>query len=223
MEKPLKGLKVIDLSTVIAVPKAARILAEWGADVIKVEPPSGEPMRTMGKTWGVLPYTEDYNPAFQTENMHKRSIVMDLKKEDGKAAFLKLIEKADIFMTNVRMGSLQKLGLGYEELTRINQGLIYAYFTGYGDKGPEKDKPGFDTTAFWSKSGAMIEWVFEGGRPFRPLGGFGDGACASMLLSGILLALYKRKLTGEGEIITTSLYANALWLNSGGVLMGQPR
>jgi crotonobetainyl-CoA:carnitine CoA-transferase CaiB-like acyl-CoA transferase len=221
MSTLLEGLKIIELSTHVAVPKAARIMADWGADVIKIETPKGEGWRTMGQTWA-LPCSDDNNPLFQSENANKKSIAINLKSEEGKNVLFKLLENADVFMTNTRLKSLKKLGLDYEAIASKFPKLIYAHFSGFGDEGPEKDRPGFDVTSFWARSGALVEWGLDGSIPNKPHPGFGDGASASALLAGIMAALYKRTQTGKGDKVKSSLFGTALWYNSTGVLMGQP-
>lgn len=222
MGDQLKGVRVIELGTHVAVPKATRIMADWGAEVIKVEPPKGEPWRTMGPAYEV-PARPDYNPVFQVENMNKKTIVLDLKTEAGQKALLDLLKTADVFITNTRLKALEKLGAGYETVHKVCPKLIYLHFGAYGQKGPEKDWPGFDLAAFWAKSGTMVEWTLEEDKPFGPKPGVGDGACASLMLGAILAALYKRTRTGEGELIQTSLFAAALWYNSLGLICGQPQ
>ena len=182
MNSPLEVLKVIELSTHVAVPKAARIMADWGADVIKVEPPRGEGWRVMGTAYA-LPCKDDNNPLFQSENANKKSIALNLKSEEGLGVLLKLLGNADVFMTNTRSRSLKKLGLDYETISSKFPKLIYAHFSGFGDDGPEKDRPGFDVGAFWARGGALVEWVLEGNTPSKPVPGFGDGASGSALLA----------------------------------------
>ena len=221
MSNLLEGLKIIELSTHVAVPKAARIMADWGADVIKVEPPRGEGWRVMGTAYA-LPCKDDNNPLFQSENANKKSIALNLKSEEGLGVLLKLLETADVFMTNTRSRSLKKLGLDYETISSKFPELIYAHFSGFGEKGPEKNRPGFDVGAFWARGGALVEWVIEGSTPSKPVPGFGDGASGSTLLAGIMAALYKRSQTGKGDKVKSSLFGISLWYNSNGVLMGQP-
>ena len=222
MSKILEGIRVVELGSHIAVPKATRVLADWGAEVIKVEPPKGDIWRITGIEWDV-PATPDNAPLFQTENANKKSIALNLKDPKGKEALLRLLETADVFVTNTRPAALQRLGLDYETLKSRYPKLIYAHFTAYGLVGPDKDMPGFDVAAFWSNSGVLLEWL-AGGKPFRPFpGGFGDSACSSVILSGVLGALLNRNKTGKGDYLTASLYGTALWLDSNGVVMGQPR
>lgn len=222
MTRPLEGIKVVELGSYIAIPKAARIMADWGASVVKIEPPSGEAWRYIGRAWN-FPYDPDNNPLFQAENANKKSIVLDLKTQDGLKVTHKLLESADVLLTSTRARALTKLGLDYETIKKCYPQLIYAQFSGYGETGPAKDDPGFDTAAFWARAGILIEWSADGAVPFKPQPGFGDSTCASTILSGVLAALFARERTGKGEFIQTSLYAASLWYNSSGVIMGQEK
>lgn len=222
MSKPLEGLRVVEMGTHVAVPKAARMMADWGAEVIKVEPPRGEVWRTIGRVWS-LPHSADNNVVFQNENANKKAISLNLKTQEGKDALLKLISTADVFLTNTRPVPLEGLGLDYESLKEKFPKLIYAHFSGFGDKGPDKDRAGFDVAAFWARCGVLVEWSPAESIPSKPTPGFGDGAVASALLAGILAALIKRDRTGEGEKISASLYGSALWYNGIGVINGQEK
>lgn len=222
MDKPLAGIRVVELGTFVAIPKAARLMADWGAEVIKIESPVGDAWRSIGRSWGV-PYSSDHNPLFQTENANKKSLVVDLKSNQGAEVFHRLMESSDVFMTNIRIQALKRLGIDYESLKGRYPRLIYMELTGYGDQGPDRDNPAFDTAAFWGMNGSLIEWSREGELPVNPLPGFGDGTCGSLILSGILAAIIKRARTGTGDIVRTSLYVSGLWYNSNGVIMGQPR
>lgn len=222
MSGMLEGVRVVELGTHIAIPKAARVLADWGAEVIKVEPPGGEAWRTIGKEWG-MPCSDDNNPVFQAENANKKSLALNLKDERGKEAMFKLLETADVFMTNTRRGALERLGLTYELLKERYPKLIYVHFSAYGETGPDKDAPGFDSAAYWGRSGMLLEWSGAGQQPFRPFPGFGDSTCSGYLTAGILAALYQKLRTGSGELVELSLYGSALWFNSIGVIMGQPK
>ncbi|MDR1132489.1 MAG: CoA transferase [Oscillospiraceae bacterium] len=222
MRKPLEGVRVVELGTHVAVPKAARMMADWGAEVIKVEPPTGEPWRKIGPSYGV-PGRSDHNPIFQSENANKDSIVIDLKAPEGLEAFTKILATADVFITNTRPRALQKLGIDYETMKDKFPKLIYGHFSGYGPVGPEKDRPGFDVAAYWMKAGMPAEWTMKGLPPFKPTAGFGDGTCAALLLSGLLAALLAREKSGRGDFLQISLYSSALWFNSSGVVTGQPQ
>lgn len=218
--KPLAGIKVVELGTHVAVPVAARMMADWGAEVIKIEPPRGEAYRKIGAIWG-LPMEEDFNLIFQAENANKKSLSLDLKSEEGMKILLDLLNDADIFLTNNRTKALEKLGLSKEEIRIKYPKLIYAHFSGFGENGPDKDRAGFDLAAFWAKSGVLVEWASKESIPSKPTPGFGDGAVGSVILSGILASLYKREKTGLGESLDISLYGTALWLNVNGLLQGQ--
>ena len=216
----LEGLRVVELGTHVAIPKASRILSQWGAESIKIEPPRGEAWRTMGRLWN-MPYSEDNNPILQPENANKKSLVLNLKEPDGKEALFKLLEHTDVFLTNTRPKALRKLGIDYDTIRERFPRLIYVTLSGYGEQGPSKDDPGFDTAAFWARSGVCVEWVEKGQKPFKPHPGFGDTATSWSILAAVLGALYNRTKTGRGEFIQTSLYANALWCNSSGIAMVQ--
>ena len=222
MSNHLEGIRVVELGTHVAVPKAARIMADWGAEVIKVEPPKGEPWRYVGPGYE-MPAGPDNNPIFEVENINKKSVALNLKTPEGQAVMKTLIRSADVFITNTRTKALEKLGLSYEALREECPGLIYVHFGAFGQKGPEKDFPGFDIASFWAKSGTLVEWTLADDKLFKPQPGFGDGACGAIMLDGILAALIKRGRTGRGEHIQTSLYSAALWYNSIGLICGQPR
>jgi crotonobetainyl-CoA:carnitine CoA-transferase CaiB-like acyl-CoA transferase len=222
MTQPLENIKVVELATHIAIPKAARLLADMGADVIKVEVPGGEDWRVMGRAWK-MPYQTNHNPIFQSENANKRSLVLNLKDTKGMEALHKLLTDADIFLTSMRPKALVKLGVDYDSLKDKYPKLIYGSLSGYGELGPAKDAPGFDNAAFWARSGVNIEWSMAEQGPFKPHPGFGDSATCANFVSGILLALYNRTKTGKGDFFQSSLYACSLWFNSSGLVMGQPK
>ncbi|MGD9559725.1 MAG: CoA transferase, partial [Oscillospiraceae bacterium] len=148
--KPLEGIKVVELSTFVAGPSCARMLADWGAEVIKVESPQGDQFRTMGNNYRV-PITDVRNPIFDNENANKSFIVLNLKEEKGLEAMLKLLETADVFITNTRPKALRKLGLDYEQINDRCPRLVYGIVLGYGEEGPERDRPAFDYTTFYAR------------------------------------------------------------------------
>ena len=164
---PLEGIRVVELATVVAAPTASRVLCAFGAEVIKVETKIGDEMRRAGE-FEMVVCEDDKNPLFTIQNSGKRLTSIDLKNPDGKAAFLKLLETADVFLTNVRLPSLGRLGLDYETLHKAYPGLVYAHFSGFGPKGPDAAKPGFDSTAFWLRSGPVADWQAPGSFPFTP-------------------------------------------------------
>lgn len=218
---PLKGIRVLELATVIAAPTASRVLCAYGADVVKIEKLTGDEMRRAGITEQVI--CEDYkNPMFTVHNSNKKLISINLKTPEGLEIVSKLLEKTDVFITNVRMASLQRMKLDYDSLKEKFPKLIYAHFAGYGPKGPEAHLPGFDSTAFWMKSGPLADWQVAGSRPMKPSYGFGDMATSSAFVSGILMAILGRQQTGKGTLVRTSLYASGIWCNSSGVVSAQP-
>ena len=220
MNMPLAGVRVVELATVVAAPTTSRMLCAYGAEVVKVETLYGDEMRRAGKT-ELTPYEDYKNPLFTVHNSNKRLTSINFKDPEGKAALLKLIGEADVFITNVREASLRRSGLDYDTLRESFPQLIYAHFSGFGPKGPVASNPGFDSTGFWLRSGPMADWQVEGSFPFVPTYAFGDMATSSVLLSGILMALLGREKTGCGTKVETSLFASGIWCNSVGVVETQ--
>ena len=222
MKMPLEGIKVVELATVVAAPTAGRMLSAYGAEVIKVESLTGDDYRVAGNFECVV--CEDYkNPLFTIQNSGKTLVSIDLKQPEGKKAMLRLLDGADVFLTNVRTGGLQRLGLDYESLHARFPRLVYAHFSGFGPKGPVASNPGFDSTAFWLRSGPMADWQVPGSFPFNPTYAFGDMATSSVLFSGILMALIGRERTGLGTRVDTSLFASGIWCNAVAVVSHQPQ
>lgn len=222
IKMPLEGIKVIELATVVAAPTAGRMLSAYGAEVIKVESPAGDDYRVAGNFERVV--CEDYkNPLFTIQNSGKKLTSINLKHPDGKAAMLRLLEDADVFLTNVRTGGLRRLGLDYKSLHERYPKLVYAHFSGFGPKGPVASNPGFDSTAFWLRSGPMADWQVPGSFPFNPTYAFGDMSTSSVLFSGILMALLGRVRTGRGTLVNTSLFASGIWCNAVSVVSHQPQ
>ena len=223
MNKPLTGLKVVELSTYVAAPGAARILSDMGASVIKIESPTGDQWRETGKK--MLNTTDDENPVFDVYNTGKKSISVNIKNEEGLAFVMKLIEDADIFITNTRARSLRKLGLDSETLTSKFPRLIFASIDGFGSKGPDADSPGFDNISFWARSGfsADIPYKAENSFPLPPTSGIGDCVSGGFLVAGIMTALYNRERTGKGDVVNVSLYGAAIWAMSSMLLRANPK
>ena len=204
------GLKVIDLASYIAGPAATTILSDFGADVIKVEPPgTGDPYRNFFAT-PPNPVC-DYNYSWQLTNRNKRGLALDLKNAEAKEVLNRLVKWADVLVTNYPPKARKSLGLTYDEVGPMNPRLIYADITGYGANGPEADKPGFDITAYWARTGLMQVTHDEGSPPTLPIPGIGDHATASTLYSAIVTGLYHRERTGKGSHVTTSLIAEGAW------------
>ena len=205
------GLKVLDCASFIAAPAAATVLSDFGAEVIKIEPPvTGDPYRDLPKLPGYP--ISPHNFAWLLESRNKRSIALDLAKPDGRAVLYRLASEADVFITNFPPGVRKRLGITYEEIKPLNARLIYASFTGYGEKGAEADKPGFDSNAYWARSGLMdLVRADENTTPARSIPGMGDHPCAMAFYGAIVTALYKRERTGEGSHVASNLMANGVW------------
>ena len=210
----LNGIKIVDFTTYAAAPCSARILADWGADVIKVEGASGDPMRGFGVNMAQTPYTDDENPVWEYENGNKRGIVLDLKNPKGMEAMHKLLSEADAFVSNVRLGSLEKLGLTYEALHEKYPKLVVGHISGYGLFGKDAPRPGYDVVSFWAKGGSLIDLPPEGHPPITTPYGIGDHTTGLVLASGVLGGILKARNTGVGEKIVVSLYGTAVWVNS---------
>ncbi len=206
----LSGIKVIEMSTYVAGPSCARILGDWGADVIKVETFYGDAWRSI--TGGLA--TDDADPVFAAENANKRFIAIDMKAPGGVDVLKKLISDADVFITNLRPNALERAGLTYEKLSEENPKLIYVLATGYGLEGPAKDNPGYDTTGFFARGGISISFAQRDGVPCNTGAGFGDHVLGTNLLCGILAALFNREKTGKGDFVTSSLFQSAVYLLS---------
>jgi crotonobetainyl-CoA:carnitine CoA-transferase CaiB-like acyl-CoA transferase len=203
------GLKVVDFASFIAGPAAAVILSDFGADVIKVEPPSGDMWR-IGHKLPPQPQSEDAYP-FQMANRNKRGITLDLKSSGAQEVLQRLVEWADVFIVNTPHPARKRLKLEYEDVANLNPRLIYADLTGFGEKGPDANLPGFDITAYWARSGLLSMTRDAGAPPTWPAAGSGDNATATGLYAAIVTALYRRERTGKGSYVTTSLLAEGVW------------
>jgi formyl-CoA transferase len=203
------GLKVVDFSSFVAAPGAAVILSDFGADVIKVEPPSGDLWRHAHQ-FPPQPEAKEAYP-FHLANRNKRGIVLDLKSPGAPQVLEKLVKWADVFVVNTPHPARKKLKLEYDDVARWNPRLIYADLTGFGEKGPDSGLPGFDLTAYWARSGLLSMTRDAGAPPTWPVSGSGDHATAVGLYSAIVTALYRRERTGEGAYVTTSLLAEGVW------------
>lgn len=211
VHKPLEGIKVVELASFVAAPTAGRMLAEMGADVIRVESTEGDPWRFYGVNCG-LPVADEENPLFDLYNLGKRDIQLDTKTPEGKEILLRLLGEADVFITNNRLKSLVRAGLDYDSLKDRFPKLIYGLVTGYGQTGPDVDAPGYDGVAFFSRSGMLADMAEPGGYPASAPGCVGDGATGAALFGGICAALLNRERTGMGDFVETSLFGNAVWL-----------
>jgi crotonobetainyl-CoA:carnitine CoA-transferase CaiB-like acyl-CoA transferase len=203
------GLKVVDLSSFVAGPGAAVILSDFGADVIKVEPPKGEMWRLAHMT-PVVPLAKDAYP-WHLNNRNKRGMTLNLKSTESGVILERLVKWADVLIVNTPHPARKKLKLEYDDVVQWNSRLIYADLTGYGEKGPDAILPGFDLTAYWSRSGLLAVMHDANSPPTLPFGGSGDGPTAVGLFAAIVMGLYRRERTGKGSYVTTSLIAEGVW------------
>lgn len=206
----LEGIKVVDLASFLAGPGAATVMADYGAEVIKVEPPGGDGYRRLHGGWEV-----DYN--WQLTSRNKRGMAVDIRSEEGRVVLFKLLEDADVLITNFRHDQLESYGLTYDELHEKFPRLIVGQITGYGNVGPDRKRRGYDSTAWFARTGIMELTKQPGGEPPFPAGGVGDHATAMSLFAGIMMALYKRLQEGEGSFVETSLVATGCWTNGMGL------
>lgn len=209
MEKMLKGIKVVDFTLAAAGPGCTKLLTDYGAEDILIEPLQGTTSRTNA------PHTFNYKCG------GKKSVPVNLKTPEGIEFMYKLIARADVFVSNYRKKALEKLGLSYEKLSEINPRLIYATISGYGNRGPKKADPGFDTTCFWANGGMMADISQKGEAIINAPIAIGDVAAGQGLAAGICAALYNREKTGKGTYITTSLLGEAAWLNFDAIIESQ--
>src|SRR4051812_44573728 len=202
MSGPMEGVRVVEVGVWVAGPAAGGILADWGADVVKIESPQGDPARTFQRMLGGdLPS----NPVFELDNRSKRSVVLDLTTAAGTDAALALIDAADVFLTNIRLSALERLGFAPDALLARNERLVYGLITGYGLDGPDADRPAYDIAAYWARSGLAAALAPPGAPlPFQR-GGMGDHSVAMTAAGMISAALVARERTGKGQLVSTSL------------------
>ncbi len=209
-KKLLAGVKVIELANFIAAPACGRFFADAGAEVIKIETPAGDPLRYTAPTEG-RPLSQEANLTFDLENANKKCVVLNLRSDKGREAFFKLLDDADILLTNWRPGALERAGFDYETLKQKYPALVYAMIAGYGEKGPDANLPGFDYTAFFARGGILGTLYEKGTSPMNPIPGLGDHQAGMFLAAGTMAALYKAKMTGEGEKVTVGLFQSAMY------------
>ena len=202
----LDGIKVIDLASFLAGPGAATLMADYGAEVIKIEPPGGDGYRRLHGNWEV-----DYN--WQLTSRNKRGMSLDVRSEAGQDVLMKLLEEADVMVTNFRNDQLESYGISWQQLHELSPQLILAQLTGYGNVGPGRERRGYDATAFFARAGLMEITRQPNEAPPFPPGGIGDHSTAMTLFAGIMMALYKRDREGEGSFVETSLIATGCWTN----------
>jgi crotonobetainyl-CoA:carnitine CoA-transferase CaiB-like acyl-CoA transferase len=211
-ENSFSGLKVVDLASFIAGPSAAVILSDFGADVIKVEPPNGDLWRHAHQI-PPQPQAKDPYP-WHLANRNKRGVTLDLKSPAAVPVLRRLVTWADVLIVNTPHPARKRLNLEYEDVVLWNSRLIYADLTGFGEKGPDAELPGFDITSYWARSGLLSMTRDAGAPPTWPVAGSGDNATAVGLYAAIVTAMYRRERTGEGAYVTTSLLAEGVWAAS---------
>ena len=202
----LAGLRVIDAASYVAGPAASTVMADFGADVIKIEPPEGDSYRRLAAR-----HRTDYN--WQLTSRGKRALALDLKQAEGQAVMHNLVKQADVLVVNFNARQLAEYQLQYELLRQLNPRLIFAQITGYGSRGPDRNKRAFDLAAWWARTGIMDMMKPLGGAPVNGVGGVGDHASAMSLYGVTMMALYDRERTGQGASVSTSLVANGAWSN----------
>lgn len=208
--RPLEGVKVVELATFIAAPCCARFLADLGAEVIKVEAPMGDALRFTAVNEG-RPFGDKEDTSYTLENTGKKFITLNIKTEAGRNVLEQLISQADVFVTNNRPNALKKNHLDYETLHAKYPKLVFGMVSGYGEKGPDKDLPGFDFTAYFARAGVLGTMFDVDAMPMLPIAGFGDHQVGMNLAAGILAALYRARETGIGDQVTVSLFHSGVW------------
>lgn len=213
MEKPLSGIRVVELADYVSAPVCCRILADMGAEVIKIERNTGNVWRSTGIASCPSKFNQEENPGYDINNTGKKHIVLNLKSQGGMEICHKLLATADVFVTNNRIPALKRLGLDYETLCEKYPKLIYAIGLGYGEKGPDANNPAFDHTAFWARTGFLLDMsvVNDDYHPVFPPSSMGDNFTGMTMVSEICAALFNRTKTGKGDYVRSSLFHNGIF------------
>ncbi len=204
----LEGIRVVEYATYMAAPGAGCILRDWGADVVKIEPPGGDPIRLFFRTIGTD--IQD-NPVFDFDNRGKQSVIVNTGTPEGQQILRELVAEADVFLTNVRPGGLARSGLDYDSIRQVNPKLVYCSLSGYGLEGPDADRPGFDIASFWSRTGVASLTIPKGQEPFPLRTAFGDHTTSIAAAAGICAALVEAQRTGKGRLVEASLFRTGLY------------
>jgi crotonobetainyl-CoA:carnitine CoA-transferase CaiB-like acyl-CoA transferase len=214
MGRELEGIKVVEVGGAVAMPLAGMLMGSWGAEVIHVEPPGvGDNWRhVLGQGMGGWAKPHKINYYWEHTDRNKKSIAINLGSKEGQAVLHKLIASADVFLNNLRPYEMEKFSLSYKILSKLNPKLIFANVTGYGQRGPEKDVGGYDSVAFWARSGVMELMHDADNAPNISRPGYGDGITSLSLLAGVMAALYIREKRGIGQEVEISLYNTATWV-----------
>ncbi|HEY7269895.1 MAG TPA: CaiB/BaiF CoA-transferase family protein [Dehalococcoidia bacterium] len=212
MGAPLEGIRVVEMASWMMAPSAAAVLAAYGADVIKVEPAGGaDASRGNRAAEGQAPQID---LSFEAFNGGKRAMQLSIATEAGREVLLKLLDTSDVFITNVRLSSLERYGLGPDELAQRFPRLIVAMATGYGPNGPHRDRPAFDELAYWARGGIAEALATDDGPPVQLSGAMGDLPSGTAIVAGVMTALFRREREGKGGVVDVSLYGAGLWANS---------
>ena len=210
MSGPMDGIKVVEMGVWVAGPSCAAMLADWGADVIKLEPPTGDPFR--GLFANALGAAVPVNPPFEIDNRGKRSVALNLEHEDGRAIGQRLLDEADVFVSNMRPRVLEQFGIGYEQVSARNPRIVYCQLSGYGPDSPEANRAAYDIGAFWARAGVGMSLTADGQPIPQQRGGMGDHMTGLSGAAGVAAALFARERTGKGQRVGTSLIRNGIYM-----------
>ena len=204
----MEGIKVVELGLWVAGPAASAVLGDWGADVVKIEPPEGDPFRGLISSFGA----DGSSPPFELDNRNKRSVALNLSHADGRAIAAQLVDQADVFVSNARPAALERAGLDYETVAKRNPRLVYAVVSGYGIEGDEKDRAAYDIGAFWSRAGVAAALTPDGADLPYQRGGMGDHMAGMAAAGAVAAALLARERTGKGQLVSTSLLRIGMYM-----------
>jgi len=215
---PLSGVKVVEVSMWAFVLSCGAVLSDWGADVVKVEPPEGDPIRQLTMS-GIPPGYKGVTFMWEIFNRGKRSVAIDLRADGARDILYKLVEQADVFLVSLLVGARQRLGIDVEDIRAINPGIIYAAGSGQGAFGPEAGNGGYDAMTFWARGGISAALTPEGHHPIgMPTGAFGDSLSGAVFAGGIAAAVARKRETGEGGVVDGALLATAMWAMQAGII-----
>ena len=208
MPGPMEGVKVVEVGQWVAGPAAAAVLGDWGADVVKIEPPEGDPFRGLLSALGA----GDTSPPFELDNRNKRSVALNLALAEGREIAGKLVDGADVLVTNARPGALARAGLDFATVSERNPRLVYAHVTGYGLNGEDSDRAAYDVGAFWSRAGVAASLTPDGSPLPYQRGGMGDHMAGLAAAGAVSAALFARERTGEGQLVSVSLLRIGMYM-----------
>jgi crotonobetainyl-CoA:carnitine CoA-transferase CaiB-like acyl-CoA transferase len=217
MSGPLDGIRVVEMGVWVAGPSCAAILSDWGAQVVKIEPPAGDPFR--GLFASALGAPGALNPPFEVDNRGKRSIALNLENDEARTIARKLLDEADVFVTNMRPRVLDQFGFDYAALSQANPGLVYCQITGYGIDGPNRDRAAYDVGGFWSRAGVAASLVPKGAPLPQQRGGMGDHMTGMSAAGAICAALVSRGKSGRGQVVQGSLMRTGVYMMAWDVML----